>query len=86
MGESGRSRWSDSAGVAPVTYLAWRFLNGTLSSVKYSSLCGWLHEKEYVIIVVITNQCCVSQTNDGSMYHRREGWGWICCWYSAVRT
>lgn len=36
MGESGRSRWSDSAGVTPVTYLAWRFLNGTLSSVKYS--------------------------------------------------
>lgn len=52
MGESGRSRWSDSAGVAPGTYLAWRFLNGTFSSAKYSSLCGWLHKKEEVIIVV----------------------------------
>lgn len=34
MGERGRSRWSDSAGVDPVTYLAWRFLNGTLGSVE----------------------------------------------------
>lgn len=52
MGESGRSRWSDSAGASPGTYLAWRFLNGTFSSVKHSSLCGWLHKKEEVIIVV----------------------------------
>lgn len=46
MGESGRSRWSDSAGADPVTYLAWRFLKGTLGSVEQSLSSGWLQETD----------------------------------------
>lgn len=53
MGESGRSRWSDSAGVDPPPYLAWRFLNGTLGSVEKQSSCGWLHENYSFLNVVI---------------------------------
>lgn len=32
MGDSGRSRWSDGAGVVSAIYLERRFLNGALTS------------------------------------------------------
>lgn len=34
MGDSGRSRWSEGAGVISGMYLERRFLNGALSSVN----------------------------------------------------
>lgn len=33
MGDSGRSRWSEGAGVVSVKYFARRFLNGAFSSI-----------------------------------------------------
>lgn len=73
MGDSGRRRWSEGAGVVSDTYLVRRFFNGTLSSAVFG------RNKELILCTKYYMCVCRSLVSEARGLQRPYQWrgGWV---------